>query len=51
MLVYKGKMGCVQLMLLFTCKDDVSCQVAYVHGREKNTRKVCSPTSVTKDKP
>lgn len=32
--VYKGKMGRVQLMLLFTCGDDVSCQVVYVQEKK-----------------
>lgn len=34
-LVYKGKIGFVQLMLVFTCKDDIPCSVAYVHGGEE----------------
>lgn len=35
-LVYEGKIGFVQLMLVFTCKDDIPCSVAYVHGGGKN---------------
>lgn len=36
-LVYKGKIDFVQLMLVFTCKDDVPCSVAHVHSGEKKT--------------
>lgn len=34
-IVYKGKMGCVQLMPMFTCKDDVSCRVLFVQRKKK----------------
>lgn len=36
-LVYKGKIGFVQLMLVFTCKDAVPCSVAYVHSGGKKS--------------
>lgn len=37
--VCKGKMGYVQLMLLFTRENDVSCRAVYVQRREKKKKK------------
>lgn len=48
--VYKGMMGCVQLMHVFTCTDDAACRVVHVQREKKHTEKVCSQTSMTKDR-